>query len=127
MTQWKTNLAVLLMAIGALAIPSPASSVAPVKMYAEDMASRADYILVAKVTRIYDGQGREKFADIQPLSLIKGSAPKTVMYTTGISEFDPECCEPGASYLFFLQRTPSGATVVVGGRGGAIRVTSEPA
>jgi hypothetical protein len=115
----------LVLAVGALALPFQATSVAPLKMYAEDMAARADYILIARVTRLYDGQGPEKFADLVPVSLIKGPAPETVMYKTGISEFDPKCCEIGASYLFFLQRTPNGSVVVVGGRGGAIRVTSD--
>ena len=115
----------LVLSVSALALPFQAASVAPLKMYAEDMAARADYILIAKVTRLYDGQGPAKFADIEPVSLIKGTAPETVMYKTGISEFDPQCCEIGASYLFFLQRTPNGSVVVVGGRGGAIRVTSD--
>ena len=125
MTQRKAHSILLLLAIGALALPFKAASVEPVKMYAEDMAARADYILVAKVTRLYDGQGPGKFADIEPVSLIKGTAPKSVMYKTGISEFDPKCCEMGASYLFFLQRTPNGSVVVVGGRGGAIKVSSD--
>jgi len=126
MTRYKFALALSVLAITALATPHQADSVEPVKMYAQDMVNRADYILVAKVTKTYDGQGPEKFADLEPVSLIKGTAPTTVMYKTGISEFDPACCETGASYLFFLQRTPNGSAVVVGGRGGAIKVTSDP-
>ncbi|MBZ4187252.1 hypothetical protein K7B09_13060 [Thermomonas sp. RSS23] len=126
MTTYRFSLVLLALAIAAVGTPYPAASVEPVKMYAQDMVDRADYILVAKVTRTYDGQGPEKFADLEPVSLIKGTAPMTVMYKTGISEFDPACCETGASYLFFLQRTPNGSAVVVGGRGDAIKVTSDP-
>lgn len=127
MTQRKVHLA-LLLSFCTLVFPFCTAAVSPVKMFAEDMAIRADYILVAKVTRLHDGQGPERYADIEPVSLIKGRAPTVVRYKSGISEFDPECCELGASYLLFLQRTPNGSISVIGGRGGAIKVTSdEPA
>ena len=125
MTQRKLPSTLLLLAIGVLALPFHADSVEPLKMYAEDMVERSDYILVATVTRTYDGQGPAKFADIEPVAQIKGIAPKTFMYKTGISEIDPSCCETGASYLFFLKRASNGSVVTVGGRGGAIKVTGE--
>ncbi len=127
MTHRKIN-STLLLSFCALVFPFRAAAISPVKMFAEDMAIRADYILVATVTRLHDGQGPERYADIEPVSLIKGRAPKVVRYKSGISEFDPECCELGASYLLFLHHTPNGSIFVIGGRGGAIKVTSdEPA
>jgi hypothetical protein len=93
-------------------------------MYLRDMVAQADYILVARVVGLYDGEGPEKYARIEPITEIKGSGPTTILYKSGISEHDPDCCELGARYLFFLQRTPSGAIVTIGGREGAVKATS---
>ena len=105
--------------------PSSAISVEPLRMKLGDMVSQSDFILIAKVKRVYSGEGPLMLADIDPISLVKGSAPSTIVFKNGIHEHDPDCCEPGVSYLFFLQRTPRGVIVTVGGRDAAIKVTSE--
>jgi hypothetical protein len=124
MTGLKISALGLLLAVSTLALPFRAGSVELLKMKLGDMVEQSDYILIARVTRTY-GEKPLKFADIEPITLVKGTSPSTIMYRDGISEHNPDCCEPGASYLFFLQNTPSGIIVTVGGRDAAVKVTAQ--
>lgn len=119
------SLFTVLLAVIILMAPSSAISVEPLRMKLGDMVSQSDYILIARVKRVYAGEGPLMLADIEPISLVKGPAPTTVVFKTGIHEHDPDCCEPGVSYLFFLENTPKGSIVTVGGRDAAIKVTSQ--
>ena len=120
----KISTLALLLTVFMLAFPFRAGSVEPLRMKLGDMVEKSDYILIARVKRTY-GERPLKYADIEPITLVKGTGPSKIMYRDGISEHNPNCCEPGISYLFFLQDTPSGIIVTVGGRDAAIEVTSE--
>ena len=124
MTRLKISALVLLLTVSMLAFPFRARSVEPLQMRLGDMVEQSDYILIARVKGTY-GDGPLMYADIEPITLVKGTSPSKIMYRNGISEHNPHCCKPGISYLFFLKNTPSGIIVTVGGRDAAIEVTSE--
>ena len=86
----------------------------------DQMVSESDVILVGTVIELSSFEGTQGLALIQNTAPIKGSGEIKLIYKTGISELDPDCCELGKKYLFFLRRQPDGYFVTVGGRQGAI-------
>ena len=86
----------------------------------DQMVKESDVILIGKVVELSHFERTQGLAIVESISFIKGSGSIKLIYKTGISELDPDCCELGKRYLFFLRRQPDGHFVTVGGRQGAI-------
>ena len=86
----------------------------------DQMVQESDVILIGRVVELSHFEKTQSLAIVESISSIKGSGEIKLIYKTGISELDPNCCELGKRYLFFLRRQPDGYFVTVGGRQGAI-------
>jgi len=110
-----------------LAAASPAgANFVPEISFAQKLAM-SDLVVIGTVTAIdRGGNGREgASATLRVLSTLKGEPPETVTVSTysRIAESDPRCCDPGATYLMFLRRSPNdGMLTSVWGASGMIRI-----
>ena len=85
------------------------------KMSLTAQAELSDLVVVGKVVSIQEGvYGKsetasgynESYARIVVTATLKGQPPSTldVLIRGPISEFNPDCCKIGDSYVFFLDR-----------------------
>ena len=68
----------------------------------------SDIVLIARVVAVDDDACLASYrcAKLAVSTVLKGSVPRTfaVLFDGPIAEANPMCCEPGKSYLFFLQK-----------------------
>ena len=122
----KNGLLVFVMVLAGLSYPVQALSVELSKKFIDQMVGESDLIMIGRVEALSNSDtSSDRLAKVRGIYGIKGLADVTLIYRTGISEFDPDCCEVGKAYLFFLRRQPNGLFVTVGGRQGAIEASSE--
>ncbi len=113
-------LAFVVIALG-LAFPGAVGALVLNKKTMDQMVAESDLIMIGRVESLSVappyGDG---IAQIRGVAAVKGLADVTLVYRTGMTELNPDCCEIGKSYLFFLRRQPGGEYFTVGGRQGAI-------
>jgi hypothetical protein len=89
----------------------------------EKKARIADVVVAGHVLSIGadpPGRGGWPYARVRVDVVLKGTPRGDIEVLTdaGIAEMDPECCEVGKSYLFFLERVKSGRFESVNARFG---------
>lgn len=76
----------------------------------ERKVSQSDVVIIGQVVAsnldTYSDGIQKKYASVRIVDSLKGkvSGNVNVLYRTGISEADPDCCVVGEVYLFFLRR-----------------------
>jgi len=109
-----------------ITLPSELLAVELSKKFIDQMIDESDLIMIGKVEALSASDtSADQLARLRGIYGIKGLADVTLIYRTGIRELDPDCCEVGKTYLFFLRRQPNGLFVTVGGRQGSIEASSE--
>jgi len=117
---------VQLLAVSAvLASSAPALANFIPEMTFEQKLSQADVAVVAKAEALHGKQGENgSSATLLVLRTLKGnpSAKIEVWTFSDIAELNPRCCEVGATYMMFLERTPKGPFASVQGYYGIVRI-----
>ena len=93
-------------------------------------ARMADLVIVGEVAGLSNrvvGEIREKFAKVTVTATLKGQSlgSVSVMYSGPISELNPNCCEVGRSYVFFLRNFGTGEYESADGRFGIYPIGSQ--
>ena len=93
----------------------------------------SDIVILGTVREInlpYISDGMtSKYAKVKVLDILKGQASETVgvLYKTGISERDPDCCVVGETYLFLLTRINGEVFISVNGKFAVRNTTAKSA
>ena len=94
----------------------------------QEKVAESDIVFLGTVQQVDyampTGKVRGRTALVRVDTLLKGG-PKGdvfVAYDTGETELEPECCEAGVVYLFFLRRAPDGRYVSANGPFGIYKV-----
>jgi hypothetical protein len=77
------------------------------EMSLEDKVNKSDLVVIARVVSVFKKGcvASSKCADIRIATYLKGSSVEqvAVLFDGPISELNPKCCVPGATYLFLLE------------------------
>lgn len=91
----------------------------------EEKSSASDLVIIGRVESIDTATDNrvERVAAVRIESRLKGSVQGLVKvrYRSGISEFDPDCCDLGERYVFFLRAGHDGVYQSVNGRFGVYK------
>ena len=106
----------------------PASAVAnqvPEPTFQEKLAD-SDLVVIATTTSVNRGDkyGVGANAKLTVIQTLKGDKQASIEVSTysDIAELDPGCCDPGATYMMFLKRGPTGSLSSSWGRYGMVRI-----
>ncbi len=90
----------------------------------EEKSSRSDLVVVGRIERTDASGGVERVALVHVETRLKGASQGLVKvrYRSGISELDPDCCEIGGRYIFFLREGRDGVYQSVNGYFGVYKV-----
>lgn len=96
----------------------------------QSKTSSSDLVLIATVESIsqVDCETQVRCARLTIQHLLKGTpeGPVDVLFDGPIAEFNPECCKPGSTYLFFLKKSVHGRFQSVNGRFSVYPIDVEP-
>lgn len=96
-------------------------SIEPEKKFMDDMVLESDIIMVGEVMGVFPiPEYGQMYAHVRNVSQIKGFGDINLIYRTGISEDNPDCCVIGRRYLLFVHKHVNGFYVSVGGRQGVV-------
>ncbi|MFL7963360.1 hypothetical protein ACEI36_14105 [Pseudomonas kielensis] len=99
------------------------------KMSLEDKVSSSDLVFIGLVTKTQRNSQDFGYdlAITQPIEVLKGNPSEDIKiaYNGTIPEAQPNCCEVGKSYLFFVSKNPKGDYYPVNGRYGVYPLNIE--
>jgi hypothetical protein len=107
----------------------PVSANILVELSFQEKWNNSDLVIVGTVTgtRSTSESRTSSSVTIKPVAVLKGASQGEILVQTQsrIPEENPRCCELGATYMMFLDRTPqTGTFASVNGRFGLVRIGS---
>jgi len=93
----------------------------------EEKVAQSDVVLIGRVVAMRPENRVETYATVKVVEVLKGTVKGNVRFLAkgGISEMEPDCCDVGANYLFFLKKDGSGIYFAVNGRYGVYKLPKE--
>ncbi|HJU41067.1 MAG TPA: hypothetical protein VJ724_15970 [Tahibacter sp.] len=103
----RTRAPVVYLAVSLLLVSSASQGYSYEEMSLEDKAKASELVLIGQVSTIFEKGCKSRYtcASLKVVNVVKG-VPKGgifVLFDGPIAEWNPECCEVGVSYLFFLK------------------------
>jgi hypothetical protein len=99
------------------------------EMSLEEKSAKSDLVIIGQVEELdccasAEGSRMERLAAVRVETSLKGGRKEQVKvrYRSGIAEFDPDCCELGKRYVFFLKLGRDGIYQSVNARFGIYAV-----
>jgi len=114
-----------------LLAPSAANSNLVVDLPLEEKVHSADLVVIATASVVAPAKGIDHpaFRDVifRPTRFLKGAKTRVLNVRMGssVSEFDPDCCVVGASYLLFLKEETGGLYKVVNPPHGVVPIAEK--